>query len=105
MNLNKKVYLVPRNVDELIASTDNIYETTVIITKRAKQITLRMKEELNRSLEEFTADAAEKDSLDLHRQYAIAQHYEKLPKPVLEATEEFLRGDLTFRYIEEGAEA
>ncbi|AXI23970.1 RNA polymerase Rpb6 [Cardinium endosymbiont of Sogatella furcifera] len=103
MILNKKVYLVPRNIHELIAPTGNIYESTVIITKRAKQIAMHMKDELDRKLEEFMSITEEKDSIDVQRQYEITQHYEKLPKPVLEATTEFLEGAIAFRYIHEEA--
>ncbi|UWW96720.1 MAG: DNA-directed RNA polymerase subunit omega [Candidatus Cardinium sp.] len=104
MSLNKKVYLVPRNIHELIAPTGNIYESTVIITKRAKQIAMNMKDELDCKLEEFMSIIDEKDSIDAQRQYEITQHYEKLPKPVLEATTEFLEGDIAFRYIHETAQ-
>lgn len=101
MSLNKKVYLVPRNIDELVAPTGNIYESTVIITKRAKHIAMNRKEELDRKLEEFTSIMEEKDDVDACRQYEITQYYERLPKPVLEATREFLEGDIAFRYIDE----
>ncbi|ROT47613.1 DNA-directed RNA polymerase subunit omega [Candidatus Cardinium hertigii] len=105
MSLNKKLYLVPRNVHELIAPTGNIYETTVIITKRAKHIAMHMKEELDRKLEEFMLISDEKDSIDAHRQYEITQSYERLPKPVLEATREFLEGDIVFRYMHDAEQA
>lgn len=101
MNLNKKVYLVPRNIHELIAPTGNIYESTVIITKRAKQIAMNMKDELDRKLEEFMSIIEEKDSIDAQRQDELTKYYEKLPKPVLEATREFLEDDIAFRYVNE----
>lgn len=100
MSLNKKVYLAPRDIHVLIAPTGNIYESTVIITKRAKQIAMNRKNELDLKLEEFMSIAEEKDSIDAQRQYEITQHYEKLPKPVLEATTEFLEGAIAFRYID-----
>ena len=101
MNLSKKVYLVPRNIHELIAPTGNIYESTVIITKRAKQIAMNMKNQLDAKLDEFMSITEAKDSIDAQRQYEITQHYEKLPKPVLEATREFLERAISFRYIDE----
>lgn len=101
MNPNKKVYLAPRNIKELISPTGNIYESTVIITKRAKHIAMQMKEELDVKLEDYISNNEEKDSIDAHRQYELTQYYEKLPKPVLEATREFLEGDIAFRYIDE----
>lgn len=101
MNFNKKVYLRPRNIDDLTSSTGNIYESTVVIAKRSKQVVVNKKEELGRKLEEFVSMASEKDTLDLSRQCEITQYYEKLPKPVLEATSEFLEGELLFRYTDD----
>lgn len=101
INLSKKVYLAPKNIHELIAPTGNIYESTVIITTRAKQVAMHMKDELDRKLEEFMSITEIKDSIDAQRQYEITQHYERLPKPVIEATNEFLEGDIAFRYIDE----
>ncbi|MGI2298446.1 DNA-directed RNA polymerase subunit omega [Candidatus Cardinium hertigii] len=99
MSLSKKVYVTPKDIHKLIAPTGNIYETTVIITKRAKQIAMNRKSELDLKLEEFMSIAEEKDSIDAQRQYEITQHYEKLPKPVIEATSEFLEDAISFHYI------
>ncbi|TDG94989.1 DNA-directed RNA polymerase subunit omega [Cardinium endosymbiont of Culicoides punctatus] len=101
MNLNKKVYLTPRNISELIAPTGNIYESTVVITKRAKHLAMKLKEELDAKLEDYVSISQEKDSLDKHRQYEVSQHYERQPKPVLEAIKEFLEGDIAFRYYDD----
>ncbi|HLP35153.1 MAG TPA: DNA-directed RNA polymerase subunit omega [Amoebophilaceae bacterium] len=100
MNLNKKLYLAPKNIHDLIAPTGNIYESTVVIIKRAKQIATNKKEALDRKLELFASISEEKDPLDAQKQYEITQYYEKLPKPVLEATREFLEEELEFRYLE-----
>lgn len=102
MNLNQKAYLAPKNIHELIVPTGNIYESTVIITKRAKQVATNAKEELDRKLELFESIGEEKDPLDAQKQYEITQFYEKLPKPVVAATKEFLAGELNFRYLQEG---
>ncbi|MBX9890325.1 MAG: DNA-directed RNA polymerase subunit omega [Amoebophilaceae bacterium] len=98
MKSNKKLGLLPRNIQELIAPTNNIYESTVIITNRAKQIAMNMKQELSKKLEVFVSISDERDPIDLHRQSEITQQYEKLPKPTLAATKEFLEGELTFHY-------
>ena len=46
-----------RNMSELVANTGNIYETLSIITKRAKQLSVDIKHELNNKLEEFAINA------------------------------------------------
>ena len=46
---------VTRDVRELDKTTDNIYESIVIISKRANQIANNLKEELDGKLAEFIA--------------------------------------------------
>jgi DNA-directed RNA polymerase subunit K/omega len=47
------VTTVTRDIDKLESDTGNIYETVVIVSKRANQIAVEIKQELNRKLEEF----------------------------------------------------
>ena len=44
---------VSRDVKELSKETDNIYKTISILSKRAKQIGVEMKEELLEKIDEF----------------------------------------------------
>jgi hypothetical protein len=44
---------VPRNLDVLSKETGNIYETVMILAKRANQISSELKEELNQKLQEL----------------------------------------------------
>ena len=44
---------VTRNLSELAKPTGNIYETVMIIAKRANQISANVKQELSQKLEEF----------------------------------------------------
>ncbi len=89
---------VTRDVQELWKDTDNIYESVAIISKRANQISLEIKQDLNKKLSEF---ASYNDSLDEvfenREQIEISRYYEKLPKPTLLATEEFLNKDIYWR--------
>ncbi len=94
--------LITRDMDKLAEPTGNIYETVVIISKRARQISARIKEELNSKLAEFatTVDNLE-EIFENREQIEISKFYEKMPKPTIIATEEFLEGKLRFRYPEE----
>ena len=47
---------ITRDVKYLAAPTGNIYETVVILYKRANQIALAEKKELNKKLEDFKND-------------------------------------------------
>jgi DNA-directed RNA polymerase subunit K/omega len=89
---------VTRNVQDFSKSTGNIYETLVVLSKRANQIGLILKEELNQKIEEFTSPNDNLEEVFENReQIEIARYYEKLPKPTLLAVQEYLEGKIYFR--------
>lgn len=89
---------VTRNIMDLTDETGNIYESVSIIAKRANQIGAEIKQELSKKLSEF---ASYNDSLEEvfenREQIEISRYYEKLPKPTLLATEEFVEGHVYYR--------
>ncbi len=93
--------IITRDVEKIAAPTGNIYESVVIISKRAKQIAVNLKEELNNKLAEFatTVDNLE-EVFENREQIEISKFYERMPKPTTTATEEFLEGKLTYRMRE-----
>lgn len=90
-----------RNIGAISAATANIYESLSVITKRAEQISTELKDELHSKLEEFasTSETIE-EVLENKEQIEISKFYERLPNPVMIATEEFLQGKLSFEYAE-----
>ena len=91
-----------RNIPELDARTGNIYESVVIIGKRANQISSEIKQELNRKLSEFsTSSDSLEETFENREQIEISKYYERMPKPTLVATEEFLDGDIYYRVKDE----
>ncbi|MDY5319133.1 MAG: DNA-directed RNA polymerase subunit omega [Candidatus Egerieousia sp.] len=101
--INKQVptNTITRDLSEIAKETGNVYEATVIIAKRANQIASEVKQELSSKLEEFSsyADTLE-ETFENKEQIEISKHYEKLPKPTLIATDEFLNHEIYFRKIE-----
>ena len=89
---------VTRDVQEIWKDTGNIYESVAIIAKRANQISVEIKQDLSKKLAEF---ASYNDSLDEvfenREQIEISRYYEKLPKPTLLASQEFIDGDVYWR--------
>lgn len=89
---------ITRNVMELCKDTGNIYESVAIIAKRSNQIALEIKNDLNKKLAEF---ASYNDSLEEvfenREQIEISRYYEKIPKPTLLATQEFIEGEIYWR--------
>jgi DNA-directed RNA polymerase subunit K/omega len=96
----KKVPLntVTRDIKNLAAPTGNIYESVVILYKRANQIAAAEKKELMKKLEEFRNDRDTMEEVfENKEQIEISKYYERQPKPDLVAISEFENGDLYYR--------
>ena len=92
----------PRDVDHLSHETGNIYETLVVISKRSKQISKQLKDELNAKLNEFAVTSESLDEIHENKeQIEISKFYERLPNPVVIATNEYLNGNVFYRYKDE----
>ena len=86
----------------LLEPTENIYESLVIIGKRARQISSIQKEELNGKLAEFASTVDNLEEIFENReQIEISKFYERMPKPTTTATEEFLNDEVIFRRRDE----
>ncbi|MDH5603668.1 MAG: DNA-directed RNA polymerase subunit omega [Cyclobacteriaceae bacterium] len=96
--------LETRDIKELSELSGNIYESLVIIGKRARQITVKEKEELNAKLAEFASTVDNLEEIFENReQIEISRFYERLPKSTTVATNEFLENKIMYRMkIEEG---
>jgi DNA-directed RNA polymerase subunit K/omega len=78
--------------------TDNLYESIVVISKRANQIAVDIKEELNGKLAEFASNNDNLEEVFENReQIEISKHYERMPKPTLVAIDEFLHDKVYYR--------
>lgn len=90
-----------RDVNQMANSSGNIYESLAVIAKRSKQLSIDLKQELHQKLEEFavSTDAIEEIS-ENKEQIEISKFYERLPNPTVIATEEYLKGDIYYRYKE-----
>ena len=95
---NAPTNTVTRDIMDLCDDTGNIYESVAIIGKRANQISLDIKNELSKKLQEFASVSDNLDEVFENReQIEISRFYEKLPKPSLIATQEFVEGKIYFR--------
>jgi DNA-directed RNA polymerase subunit K/omega len=99
------VTTVTQDINRLDEVTGNIYETVVICSRRANQIAMDLKQELNKKLEEFAyfTDNLE-EVMENKEQIEISRFYERLPKPTSIALEEFKEGKIYYRFADEAEE-
>lgn len=95
---------ITRDVSKLDQEIGNVYETVAILGKRANQISVQIKEELNAKLEEFAVVGENLEEVYENReQIEVSKHYERMPKPGALAIQELMDGKLYHRRAEEGA--
>ena len=89
---------ITRDTRKFSEQTSNIYETVVIISKRANQISLELKDELGKKIEEFaTTNDNLEEVFENKEQIEIARYYERMPKPTLIAVNEYLNDQVYYR--------
>jgi len=93
-----------RNLKDFSVQTENIYESLVIIAKRANQIAADLKDELSDKISDFSTktDAISEEMFENKEQIELARYYEQIPKPTLIATQEFLNNEVYFKYPNKG---
>ncbi len=95
---NAPTTTVTRDLMDLCRDTNNIYESVVIVGKRSNQISVAMKEELSKKLQEFgTSSDSLEEVFENEEQIQISKFYERLPKPTLIATQEFIEDKIYYR--------
>lgn len=101
-NSNAERTTVTRNLVDLEDMSGNIYESIVVVSKRANQLSKVIKEELNSKLSEFatTTDNLE-EVFENREQIEISKYYERMPKPHSIAFEEFIEDKTYWRRVEE----
>ncbi len=95
---NAPLNTVTRDLIQLSEDTGNVYETVSIIAKRSNQIAAEMKHDLEKKLQEFASLNDNLEEVSENReQIEISRYYEKLPKPTLIATQEYIEGKIHHR--------
>lgn len=104
MSVNRKMVaslnplIETRDVVALKNKTGNLYESIVVMSKRADQININLKEELHRKLDDF---ASHTDTLEeIHEnkeQIEISRFYEKMASPSLQSIHEFIHDKIYYR--------
>ena len=93
----KPVNTVTRNIMDLCDDTHNIYESVAIIAKRANQISIEIKQELSKKLQEFASynDFLEEVLRTANRLKSLALR--EVAKANFAHTEEFIENNIYWR--------
>lgn len=87
-----------RDVMKLAEPVGNVYEMVRIISKRANQLSVEMKQDLDTKLQEFASYTDNLEEVfENHEQIEISRFYEKLPKPALIALQDWKEGEIHYR--------
>jgi len=96
--VNAPTNTISRDMSSMSEDVGNVYETVKIIAKRANQISVEIKSELDKKLVEFSSlNENIEEVFENREQIEISRYYEKLPKPVLIATQEFIEDKVYYR--------
>lgn len=89
---------ITRDTNKFEEKTGNVYDAIVIMSKRANQINVDLKEELTGKLQEFASSTDNLEEIFENReQIEISKFYEKMPKPVAIAMQEMLNDEIYVR--------
>ena len=100
--MNTDPSIITRDNVDIADRTGNIYESIAIISKRARQIGIKAKEELSNKLDEFSSSVDNLEEVFENReQIEISRFYEKMPKPTSIAVDEFIADKIMFRLPED----
>lgn len=92
---NAAVSTITRDMLAISEDTGNVYETVRVIGKRANQINEAIKGDLGKKLQDFASYSDNLEEVFENReQIEISRYYEKLPKPTLIATQEYIEGKI-----------
>lgn len=103
-NTNKKAMasvnplVETRDVIALKERTGNLYESIAVISRRSTQLSVTMKEELHRKLDEFTIHGDNLEEVHENKeQIEISRIYERMANPALQAINEFVEDKIYYR--------
>lgn len=77
---------------------ENIYEATVVASKRARQINDELRIEIAQRLEPVLMKETDDDSGTNQDKLNLSVEFEKKVKPTIQAVEELMEDKLSFRY-------
>ncbi|MBI3502959.1 MAG: DNA-directed RNA polymerase subunit omega [Bacteroidetes bacterium] len=103
---NAELNTITRDLRTFEAKTGNLYESVVVVGKRANQLNQEIKEELTGKLADFASHTDNLEEIFENReQIEVSKYYERLPKPHAIATQEFMEDKIYFRNPAKGSKS
>ena len=101
MNYNKSkidTSIQTHDLNDFSKTTGNLYETIAMLSKRSDQVSVELKRDLLKKIEEFAGESIDniEEVVDNHERIEVARFYEQLPKPCLIAINEYLNEQLVY---------
>lgn len=104
MSINKKSLasvnplVETRDVIAIKEKTGNLYESIVVMSRRANQISVAMKEELHKKLDEFSTHTDNLEEIHENKeQIEISRMYERMANASLQSINEFFDDKIYYR--------
>jgi DNA-directed RNA polymerase subunit K/omega len=95
---NAPTNTITRDLNSMSERVGNVYETVKVIARRSNQISAELKTEIDKKLQDFGGSSENIEEVFENReQIEISRYFEKLPKPVLMATQEFIEDKIYYR--------
>jgi DNA-directed RNA polymerase subunit K/omega len=95
---NAPTNTITRDLNSMSERVGNVYETVKVIARRSNQISAELKTEIDKKLQDFGGSTENIEEVFENReQIEISRYFEKLPKPVLMATQEFIEDKIYYR--------
>jgi DNA-directed RNA polymerase subunit K/omega len=88
-----------RDVIAMKEKTGNLYESIAVISRRANQINVNIKEELHKRLDEFNTIIGDnlEEVNENKEQIEVSRQYERMANPALQATAEFINDEIYYK--------
>ena len=87
-----------RDVIKMKEKTGNLYESIAVISRRANQISVNIKEELHKRLDEFNVIGDNLEEVSENKeQIEVSRTYERMANPALQATAEFFNDEIYYK--------
>ncbi|MEO6832710.1 MAG: DNA-directed RNA polymerase subunit omega [Chitinophagaceae bacterium] len=87
-----------RDVIMMKEKTGNLYESIAVVSRRANQININIKEELHKRLDEFNVIGDNLEEVNENKeQIEVSRIFERMASPALQATQEFFNDEIYYR--------